>query len=126
MGIGAESWTVFPDKSWSKLTLPFGAMTRVFNGTEGWQEMAGQQQPVPAEEFTKEFARDPDHILRGLESGDFTFQYVDEVDFEGAPAHRVVVTDRFERNTTYFISTEHGRIIGRRYMGETMSGAGRV
>ena len=126
MGIGAESWTVFPDKSWSKLTLPFGAMIRVYDGNEGWQEMAGQQQPVAAEEFQKEFARDPDHILRGLDSGDFTFQYVDEVDFEGNAAHRVVVVDKFDRNTTYFISTEHGRIIGRRYMGETMSGPGEL
>lgn len=126
MGIAAESWNVFPDKSWSKLTLPFGAMTRVFNGTEGWQEMAGQKQPAPAEDFQKEFARDPDFVLRNLDSGDFTFQFVDEVEFEGRPVYRVVVGDKFGRSTTYFISTEHGRIVGRRYVGETMTGPGEL
>ncbi len=126
MGISAESWTVFPDKSWSKLTLPFGSMIRVFDGTEGWQEMGGQKQPAAAEDFTKEFARDMDHILRGVDSGDWTFQYVDDVDFEGTAAHRVVIGDRFERSTTVYLSAENGRVIGRRFVGETMSGPGEL
>ena len=126
MGITVESWHVYPDMIWTKMTLPMGSMTRVFDGTEGWQEAMGQKGPVAAEEFRKEFARDSDRMLRGLESGDFTFQYVDDLEFEGTPAHRVVVTDKFDRTTTCFISAESGRIIGRRYMGETMSGPGEL
>jgi len=126
MGINVETWQVFPDKSWTKMTLPFGAMTRVFNGTEGWQAMGGQQQPVPAEEFAKEFARDPDHILRNVGSDEYKFQYVDEAEFEGAPVRRVVMHDAFERTTTLYISTESNRIVGRKYMGETMSGPGEM
>jgi zinc protease len=126
MGIAVESWTVFPDKSWTKMILPFGAMVRVFNGTEGWQEMAGQKQPAPAEDFTKEFARDMDHVLRGIDGGEYTFQYVDDVEFEGTAAHRVVIRDRFDRPTTVFISVENFRVVGRRYVGETMSGPGEL
>jgi hypothetical protein len=126
MGINVESLQVFPDKSWTKMTLPFGAMTRIYNGSEGWMEMGGQKQPVPAEEFTKEFARDPDHLLRGVGSDEYKFQYIDEIEFEGAPVHRVVMHDKFDRTTTLYISTENNRIVGRKYMGETMSGPGEM
>ncbi len=88
--------------------------------------MGGQKQPAAAEEFTKEFARDMDHILRGVDGGDWTFQYVDDMDFEGTAAHRVVIRDRFERSTTVYLSAENGRVVGRRFVGETMSGPGEL
>lgn len=126
MGISAEGYMLFPNRSWVKLALPFGAMIRVYNGSEGWMEMAGTTQPVPAEEFEKEFARETTRVLKDLESGACTFQYVDEVDFQGIKAHRVLVQDAAGRQTTFYLDAANGRVIGRRFTGETMMGPGEL
>lgn len=74
--IGLELTTVFPDKSYSQMTVMGMKIEMIVNGNQGLIKQMGQEHAIPAEDLEKEQISDLHQLTPAMEK--YNFQYLKE------------------------------------------------
>lgn len=100
---------IFPDLRRTELELPFGAVTQVFNGREGWVIAAGQRQDqTGAMMQASRFGLD---LLRRMGKGRYTARLLGETEVEGRKVRGAALSDQDGNATRFWIEPETGRVL---------------
>ncbi len=125
MSVDVTTLDVFPDMTRQVMKTPMGDQIVVFNGTEGWMQMGGNTQMMPAGE-TADLAKSGErNIIRLFQTSDDP-DY--QVAFKGTEAlgetevHRLDFLTVSGAQFTMFLNSDTYRPAGMRYMGSSPAG----
>jgi predicted Zn-dependent peptidase len=129
MELGVTSLTVFPDASRQIMKTPMGDQTIVFNGSEGWMEMAGQKQALPTDQkadMRKDSERNMVRLFQTSDAPDYQVAFKGNEDFGGTPKLRLDFMTASGGQFTMYVSDDTYRPAGLRYMGQTQAGPAEI
>lgn len=106
--MGVKNTQLFPDKSYSEISIMGMKMERTINGVKGTMKQMGQSVPVSEEEIKKERFSDLYFIFNN--SDRYKFQYLYEKEIDGKKYDVVYIFDGPENWVKYFVNTETGLI----------------
>lgn len=125
--LDVKSLEVLPDKSRQEVITPMGTQIMVVNGAEGWMEMGGKKQMLPAEqvaESKKENDRNTTMLFARADNPDYQVAYKGEVEFQGKKAIRLDFLAVSGAQFTLFVDPAGYLPMGMRFAGQTMAGPG--
>ena len=109
--ISQETTQLYPDKSYTAATMPFGKVETIINGEKGITKAMGQVQPLPAEQIKDQRFSDDYNVFRSLDL--YSFQYLKsekvgerECDVVYATREKGWMKLFFDKTTGYILARE--------------------
>lgn len=117
---------VAPNKLIQQMKLPFGEMSFIYNGAQGWMKSAQGVRDMPGsqlEDIVKEIAGNMFSVLQNFEKPDYSVQFFKEEKAEGKTLN-VVIVKHTPTNTTmrFFIDAQTNLITKKVARGRTRQG----
>lgn len=117
---------VAPNKLMQQMKLPFGEVSFVYDGSQGWMKTAQGVQDLPGsqrEDLIKEMAGNMFSVLQNFEKPDYAVQFFKEEKAEGKTSN-VVIVKHAPSNTTmrFFIDAQTNLIVKKIARGRTRQG----
>jgi zinc protease len=129
MELGVTSLSVFPHATRQVMKTPMGEQTVVFNGSEGWMEMAGQKQALPSEQkadMKKDAERNMVLLFQTSDAPDYQVALKGTEAFDGSPKLRLDFLTMSGGQFTMYVSDDTHRPAGLKYMGQTQAGPAEI
>ena len=111
VSISQETTQLYPDKSYTAATMPFGKVETIINGEKGITKAMGQVQPLPAEQIKDQRFSDDYNVFRSLDL--YSFQYLKsekvgerECDVVYATREKGWMKLFFDKTTGYILARE--------------------
>lgn len=125
MEVQGTSRLAFPNRLHQEMTLPFGTLSMVYDGEQGW--MAGPQgtQPLPpsqTQEMAKEVARNLLSLLRRAAQGELTAQLLPSEEVNGKETQILLIRSEDGLEVELGVHPQTGRVAFLRYQGQGPQG----
>ncbi len=108
ISIGVKTTRVFPDKTYSEMSVMGMKMVQIINGSKGSMEQMGKKMEIPAEKIEKD--KFGDYYTIFATKNDYSFQYLKEEQQEGKTYDVLYITDAQKNWVKYFVNKATGLI----------------
>lgn len=117
--------TVYPDKTRSDITMPFGQVTQVLSGNKAWATGPQGTQDLDEskrKEMRASLFRDMVRLFQMSDGDALTIQALGELEVEGRTTEGLLIKDTEGNSVKMYLDPETHLIVKREYQGTTMMG----